>query len=106
MTVPKAPAYLRPAGRRYWRQAHSEREFVESHDVKRLEFICRLLDELASDEATVRAEGRFTANRWGQRIAHPALKQIEVNRILYLRCVRELGLDIIMPEDPRIRRQY
>ncbi len=102
----KAPSGLGPAGKKDWHQAHAEREFVCFHDTRRLAMLCRLQDEIAADEETLRAEGRYTTDRHGRRIPHPALRTLGENRILYLRCVRELGLDLETPEDPRIPRRY
>ena len=106
MTAPKAPAGLRKDGKWFWERGTAEREFSEAHDIKRLEMGCRTLDEIASDEKTIKHEGRFTTDRWGRRIPHPALKTLAENRILFLRIIRELGLDITAPDDPRPRRQY
>jgi hypothetical protein len=106
MSNPKAPTGLRGPGRRFWKAATRERVFSESHDLARLLIGARTLDEIAADEATLATEGRFTVDRWGRRVAHPALKSLQENRALFLRVIRELALDLVAPEDSRPPRQY
>lgn len=43
---------------------------------------------------------------WGRRIPHPARKTLAESRILFLRSVRELGLDLVTSDDLRPPRQY
>jgi phage terminase small subunit len=105
MKGPKAPPGLQKDGRWFWHRSMDEREFSECHDIKRLEMGARTLDEIMADQETLGMEGRFTTDRWGRRIPHPALKTLQENRILFLRIVRELGLDLTIP-DSRPPRQY
>jgi hypothetical protein len=105
-TTPNAPGGLRGPGRRFWKAATKERIFSEAHDLARLAIAARTLDEIAADQETVKAEGRYTRDRWGRAVAHPALKALQENRALFLRVVRELALDIVVPEDPRPPRRY
>ncbi len=106
MTAPKAPAGLDAHGLAFWRKATADRDFAEAHDLERLAIAARALDEIAADEALLRTEGRYTSDRWGRRIPHPALKTVAENRVLFLRCIRELGLDLVVADDSRPRRQY
>jgi phage terminase small subunit len=106
MKTPKAPSGLRAPGNKFWKQAHSERELEEGHDLERLFMACRCLDEIAEDEKLIKAEGRFIKDRWGQKKEHPAAKAIRDNKIIFLRIIRELALDIVTPGDSRPQRQY
>lgn len=106
MKVPKAPPGLQRHGRSFWHRAAAEREFSEVHDLKRLEMECRVVDEIQMDEATLKLEGRYTRDRWGRRVPHPALKSLQENRALFLRIIRELGLDLVVPDASRPPRQY
>jgi phage terminase small subunit len=106
MKPSKVPVGLQKRGRWFWNHATDERDFTDAHDIERLSMACKTLDEISADEATLKAEGRFTADRWGRAIPHPAVKTLGENRILFLRIVRELGLDLVTAEDPRPPRQY
>jgi phage terminase small subunit len=106
MKAPKAPAGLAKDGRTFWKAATTEREFSEAHDLRRLEMGCRTLDEIAADQSTIRAEGRYTEDRWGRAIPHPALKTLQENRALFLRVIRELALDVVAPDASRPPRLY
>ena len=102
----KAPPGLQPTGRRFWKLATGEREFTESHDLARLFMASRCLDEIAEDEQTVKAEGRYLEDRFGQKKEHPAANAIRQNKMLFIKIIRELGLDLVTTEDPRPPRQY
>lgn len=106
MTKIEPPEFLKQDGRLFWDRARAEREFVDAHDERRLEIACKLLDDIQADETVLREEGRFTRDRWNRRIPHPALKSLAENRIIFLRTIRELGLDLLTPEDPRQPRLY
>ena len=98
MKIPRAPKGLKKFGRKFWREAHKERELSDSHDLKRLEMACRCLDEIDHDQDLVEVEGRFLKNRFDQSIENPAAKAIRDNKVLFCRIIRELGLDAPTPE--------
>ncbi len=106
MTPPIPPDGLEAAGNAFWSAAIREREFEEAHDLERLRMAARCLDELASDEAAVKAEGRFFPDRFGQPREHPAAKAIRDNKLLFIKIVRELGLDLVLPGTPHAPRRY
>lgn len=106
MKIPKIPKGLQAPGKRFWKQAHSERELDEGHDLERLFMACRCLDEIAEDEKVVTSEGRFIEDRFHQKREHPAAKSIRDNKIIFCRIIRELALDIVAPGDARPPRQY
>ena len=106
MKLPQPPAHLQASGRKFWRLAHSEREFADSHDITRLDMACGCLDEIAADEARVKVEGAFVSDRFQQVKEHPARRAIRENKALFLKIVRELGLDLVAPSEDRPRRQY
>lgn len=106
MKIPKAPNGLQSHGKRFFKKVLSEYVLTESHDLERLYLGCRCLDEIAEDEKVVKAEGRFIEDRFKQKREHPAAKSIRDNKIIFLRIVRELGLDISSPTDSRPPRQY
>lgn len=100
------PPGLQEPGAKFYRQALNESELSEGHDLIRLFLACRCLDEIEENEQIVAKEGRFILDRFQQQKEHPASKAIRDNKILFCRIIRELGLDLITPDDPRPRRQY
>ena len=106
MKIPRAPAGLRFAGKKFWKKILREYEMGEAHDLQRLFMSCRCLDEIAESEKVVETEGRFILDRFKQTKEHPAARAIRENKILFCRIIRELGLDLAVSEDSRPRRQY
>jgi phage terminase small subunit len=102
----KAPSGLKATGRRFWKNVLSEYELSETHDLERLCMAAKCLDDLAMAEKRVKDDGMFTKNRYGNVVEHPGLKMIRDMRLLFIKIVRELALDIIDPSDSRPPRQY
>ncbi len=97
---------LKAAGNRFKEQTKSENDLVESHDLERLEMACHCLDEIQEAKKIIKKEGRFIMNRFQEKREHPASKAIRENKIIFCRIIRELGLDLVEPEDSRPRRRY
>jgi len=106
MKIPRAPTGLQTPGKKFWKKVMSEYEMDVSPDIQRLFLASRCLDEIAECEKIVQAEGRFVLDRCKQQKEHPASKAIRDNKVLFCRIIRELGLDLAIPEDSRPRRQY
>ncbi len=106
MKIPKAPAGLNTAGRVFWKKCLSEFELSESHDLQRLEMACRTLDDLKQAQDRVKKDGMFTVNRYNNVIEHPAMKSIKNLRLLFCKIVRELNLDVSLPDESRPPRNY
>jgi P27 family predicted phage terminase small subunit len=106
MKVAKAPNGLGAQGKRLWKKILSEYELTESHDLARLEMACRTLDNLHDAEDRVRRDGMFTENRYGNIVEHPAVKSIKDFRLLFVKIIRELSLDIVQPGDSRPPGKY
>jgi len=102
----KIPSGLKMPGRKFYKKVLEEYELPETHDLARLYMAARCLDEIAADEKTVKAEGRFIEDRFHQKREHPASKAIRDNKTLFCRIIRELALDITDPGDSRPPRQY
>jgi phage terminase small subunit len=97
----KAPNKLQVTGRNFWKKVLSEYELNESHDLERLSMAAKCLDELRETEQRVKKDGRFLVNRYGNLTEHPGSKTIRDTRLLFVKIIRELGLDVENPEDPR-----
>lgn len=109
MTIkqPKPPSNLKAKGRRFWTSVLKDYSLDECHDLERLHQAAMCLDEIEAAEAVKKSQGLYVQDRFGQVREHPAQKTIRDSRTLFLRCVRELGLDIqTLESDFRPRRQY
>jgi hypothetical protein len=89
---------LGPDGLWFLQKALAEREIVEAHDLERVKIAARCLDEIRADERRVELEGRYTRARFNRLIPHAAIKVIQENRAIFLRVVREMGLDQVVDD--------
>ena len=97
---PDPPEHLSPAAARWWSEVVTS--FVlESHHVKILTLAAECWDKAATALAAVKNDGMFQADRWEMKHIHPGVKVHQENVALFLRAVRELGLDIEPPEAAR-----
>ena len=94
MKTIRAPKGLKAAGKKFWKKVLSEYPFDETHDFERLSMAAKCLDDVSEVEAIVEEAGRFTTNRYGGIIEHPGVKSIRDFRMLFIKIIRELNLDI------------
>lgn len=100
------PKNLKTPGRKFYKTVRSEFEFEDHHDIERLAQAAFCLDEISEAQKIVESEGRFIKNRFGELKDNPGLKVIRDFRTLFIRIVRELGLDLQSTETSRPPRQY
>jgi len=100
----KIPMDLKKNGAAFWKAANAETIFEDAHDIARLLMAAKILDEIAEAEAAVADAGMIILDRYGRPKEHPAVKIIRDDRILFCRIIRELALDIITPDEPRLPR--
>ena len=55
---------------------------------------------------TIEAEGPIQTDRFGQKKPHPSIQIEAVSMLNFAKLLREAGLDIDRPSDPRPPRQY
>ena len=106
MKIATPPGDLKAAGKTFWRKIHGEFVLDGQHDLERLGMACRCLDDLTEAEDRVRADGMFQVNRYGNTIEHPGMKVIRDMRLLFVRIIRELGLDLTNGPESRPPRRY
>jgi hypothetical protein len=97
----KYPQNLKDAGREFFKKVQVEYVFEATHDIERLAQAAACLDEIALAEETLKTDGRFFKTKSGIVREHPALKAIRDFRTLFVRIVRELGLDSETIDPPR-----
>jgi len=103
MDIPKS---LKTQGRKFYQKVLVEcADLREIHDLERLKMAGKCLDDIAEAEKQIKKDGRYVLDRYNQTKEHCAQKTIRENRIIFCRIIRELGLDLEVPE-PRPPRQY
>ena len=105
MKIPRSPAGLQKNGKRFWRKVLNDFELIEAHDLERFFLACRCLDDIAEAESCITKEGRFVKDRFDQLRENVAAKSIRDNKALFCRIIRELALDLDIP-DSRPPRRY
>lgn len=100
------PKQLKERGKQFWLAVIKEfTELEGAHDLERLTIAANCLDEIEEAEELLKHAGLLVQDRWGGWKEHPAVKIIKNSQIIFLRAVRELGLDLSITE-PRPPRQY
>jgi hypothetical protein len=99
--IPKAPKGLRAAGRRFWREIHSEYDFGGSPELVLLvEEASRTADVVARLQAVVdEAETLRTKGSRNQDVAIPELDALRAYRAQYAALIRQLELPLPIPDD-------
>ena len=100
------PEVLGAAGAEFWTRAMAENDLSAAHDEERLLMACKCLDECVAIEAQIETDGRFVRNRYNALVEHPGLKGLRDFRTLFVRIIREMGLDLEPPTDTRPPRRY
>ena len=100
------PKGLKKQGKAFWQEVTKAFEIVDIQDQKRLEMASKVIDEILDAETEIKAGGMFVKNRYGTPIPHPGIKILSDLRILFLKIVRDLGLDAVEVEQARKLRGY
>lgn len=98
------PKHLSKRAAAFWCAITDKYEF-EVHELERLLCACEQIDIIDASEAAIRRDGPFVQDRYGQQKAHPAIRTAQDARVIQLRALREMGIDIKVPEERRIPRQ-
>ena len=75
--------------------------FNDAHDLERLKQAAFCLDEIDEAQKIVNEHGRFVKNHVGNLKENPGLKVIRDFRTLFIRIIRELGLDLENAKESR-----
>ncbi len=98
------PKHLSKRAKGFWRDVNA-RYVLEAHDVERLRIACECIDTIDATEAAIRKDGRLIPDRYGVLKAHPAFAVGRDARQLLLRCIREMCVDVELPNEQRLPRQ-
>jgi phage terminase small subunit len=106
MTIKRPPKYLKAPGKVFYLQVNKEYLFESAQDLERLVMACECLDTINSARSEIQKAGEFFIDRWGQPRAHPGFTIIRDQKALFIRIIRELGLDLEIPEAARPPAKY
>jgi hypothetical protein len=101
---PRPPKGLSPEARKFWR-AVTGAYVLEPHHLSLLEEAVRTLDVVRDAEAAILRDGSYVTGRWGPR-AHPAGAVRDRSRALYARLIREIGIDLVPSDSPRLPTRW
>lgn len=91
------PKCLGTAGKAYWQRVVTEFE-LEPHHSDLLLAAAKQLDRLTEARAIIAKEGLVYKDRWGAPKPHPAVAIERDATTVFLKCQREMSLDIEVPE--------
>lgn len=98
------PKHLSKRSAAFWREMNT-RFIFEAHDLQRLRTACEAMDTIDQAEAAVRKDGLMILDRYKVPKSHPALVVARDARQLLLRALREMAVDVELPNEARIPRQ-
>ena len=101
--LPAPPEHLTEPAAAFWRDVVTEYE-LDAHNLKRLEAACDSYDRMCAARRAVLEAGMVFEDRFGQVKPSPAIAIERDARLALLRALRELGLDIPVPEGRPPRR--
>jgi P27 family predicted phage terminase small subunit len=102
--VPRPPAHLKAATKRWFRSVVDEYELTEAH-VKLLTLACEAWDRCTEAREVLKAEGLTYLDRFEAPRKHPAVSIEENARMAFARILRELDLEGEPQPDPRPPRR-
>ncbi len=98
-----APRYLSKTSRKFYGMILDNYE-LEPHHLQLLVMACECLDEKEAARVAVAKDGPSFTDRYGQVREHPMVSMGRQARLQYARLIRDLGLDLENPNDPRPNR--
>jgi phage terminase small subunit len=87
------PVVLGKVGQTLWRKIMREYQIVDSGGLALLEQACSAMDDVATDAAIIRKDGRVIWTKGGAK-EHPLLKHQLASRAFATRTLVRLGLDV------------
>jgi phage terminase small subunit len=100
------PEYLKDRGREFYIKVCSEFEFEHTHDLERIALAASELDIQDEAQRAIDEHGYYVINRYGRLVENPGIKTLRDSRTLFVRIIRELGLDLVNVPESRPPRRY
>src|SRR5262245_41983172 len=96
----KPPGHLRATTRKWWSNV-CESYDLEPHHLMILTLAAETWDEVYAAREIVAKQGQTFIDRFGQPKDRPEVGIQQNGRLTFAKLIRELGLDIATPDDPR-----
>ncbi len=96
----KIIASLRDPTKRWTKKVRGDFE-LESHHVRLLLLAAQAWDRAAEARDIIALEGPVIKDRFEQPKPHPAIAIENQSMLTFAKLLRELGLDLVRPDDPR-----
>ena len=91
MTTPKAPSHFSQKSRQLWKSIHADYE-LEPEAAELLRVALENLDLADQARGLLRTEGLVVNGK-----KHPASDAVKLHDGMFLRAIRQLGLDVVAP---------
>jgi phage terminase small subunit len=98
--VPRPPKHLSPSSRQWWRDVTEAYE-LEEHHLRLLTLAAESWDRAVEARLMIAEAGAFYTDRFGAPRAHPAVSVERDAQISFARLLRELALDVSLPNSSR-----
>ena len=98
-TGPRPPKHLSKAAKIWWKSVVNQYE-LQSHHLKLLTLAAESWDRCVEARNGIAEHGLTFTDRHGCRKPSPEVAIERDSRIAFARLVRELGIDVMEPDDP------
>jgi phage terminase small subunit len=96
---------LEPATRK-WITSLKKRLVLEDYHERLLILAGQAWDRAQQAARTIEADGPVQTDRFGQKKPHPSIQIEAVSMLNFCKLLRESGIDLERPDEPRPKRQY
>jgi len=97
----RPPKNLSSAVKKLWRKILEEYEITDAAGLQILQVALEALDRSIAARERIDCDGMMILDRFGAEKVHPLLKIEHMNRAAFLAGIRQLSLDIEVPEQPK-----
>ena len=91
---------------RKWITSLKKRYVLEDYTEMLLILAAQAWDRAQEARRQIDRDGAIQTDRFGQKKQHPSVQIEAVSMINFSKLLRESGIDLEKPDDPRLRRQY
>ena len=96
-TKTKPPKHLSLSSRKWFESVIANYE-LDAHHIRLLQAAAESWDDAQNARAIVKKDGMTVVDRYDQVKPHPMIDVARQSRVVFARLVRELGLDVALPE--------
>lgn len=91
---------------RKWITSLKRRYVLEDYHERLLILAGQAWDRAQQAARTIAADGQIQTDRFGQKKPHPSIQIEAVSMLNFAKLLRESGIDLERPDEPRPKRQY